>query len=244
MDFIEFGNREINFEIKRGKRKKTVAIQVNPMATVTVFSPWHIDDEKIRMIVRKKVGWIIQKQEQIKNNRDSNPVKEFVSGESFPYLGRHYRLKVIKASSDIEDNCRLVNGRFLVEVNGNSGGKRDRVTVKRNLINWYLEHAEEKIGERVNRFAQQIGKWPANIEVKNQERRWGSCSRIGVIRLNWKIIMAPISVMDYVVVHELCHLIYPHHSTQFWQKVQSIIPDCKRRREWLKRFSLQIDNLN
>ena len=123
-------------------------------------------------------------------------------------------------------------------------GKEDRVAVKRNLIKWYLEHAKEKIGGRVNRFAQQIGKWPANIDVKNQERRWGSCSRTGVIRLNWKIIMAPISVIDYVIVHELCHLIYPHHSTQFWQKVQSIIPDYKRRREWLKRFSLQIDNLN
>jgi predicted metal-dependent hydrolase len=244
MSYVQYGNRRINFEIKRGNRKKTVAIHVNPMAPITVLSPRWLDEEKIRMIVRKKVGWIIQKQEQIKNNRDSNPVKEFVSGESFPYLGRHYRLKVIKASSDIEGNCRLVNGRFLVEVNGNSGGKRDRVTVKRTLINWYLEHAEEKIGERVNRFAQQIGKWPANIEVKNQERRWGSCSRIGVIRLNWKIIMAPISVIDYVIVHELCHLIYPHHSTQFWQKVQSIIPDYKRRREWLKRFSLQIDNLN
>jgi predicted metal-dependent hydrolase len=244
MDFIEFGNRKINFEIKRGKRKKSVAIQVNPMATVTVFSPWHIDDEKIRMIVRKKVGWIIQKQEQIKNNRDSNPVKEFVSGESFPYLGRHYRLKVIKASSDTEINCRLVNGRFLVEVNGNSGGKGDRVAVKRNLIKWYLEHAKEKIGERVNRFAPLIGKRPASIKIKNQEKRWGSCSRGGIIRFNWKIVMAPISVMDYVIVHELCHLIYPHHSTHFWHKVQSIIHDYKKRRDWLKKSSLKMDVLD
>jgi predicted metal-dependent hydrolase len=91
-----------------------------------------------------------------------------------------------------------------------------------------LEHAKEKIRERVDRFAQQIGRWPANIEVKNQERRWGSWSHKGNIRFNWKIIMAPISVMDYVIVHELCHLIHSHHSTEFWQKVQSIIPDYKK----------------
>jgi predicted metal-dependent hydrolase len=195
------------------------------------------------MIIRKKARWIIEKQEQIKSNKDSNPAKEFVSGESFPYLGRHYRLKVIKSSKDVERKCRLVNGRILVEVNENRGEEGKKVTVKRNLINWYLEHAKEKIGERIGRFGQQIGRWPANIEIKNQERRWGSCSPNGSIRFNWKIIMAPISVLDYVIVHELCHLIYSHHSTQFWQKVQSIIPDYRRRRDWLKENSLQMDSL-
>lgn len=244
MDVIEFGNRKINFEIKRGNRKKSVAIHVHPTATVTVLTPRHLDDKKIRMIIRKKARWIIEKQEQIKSNRDSNPVKEFVSGESFPYLGRHYRLKVIKGSSDTEGYCRLVNGRFLVELNGNSGGREDRVAVKRSLIKWYLEHAKEKIGGRVGRFGQQIGRWPANIEIKNQQRRWGSCSHNGNIRFNWKIVMAPISLMDYVIVHELCHLIYPRHSAHFWQKVQSVIPDYKKRRDWLKKFSLKMDVLN
>jgi hypothetical protein len=243
MSYVQYGNRRINFEIKRGNRKKSVAIHVHPTAMVTVLTPQHLDKEKIRMIVQKKAKWIIEKQEQIRNNGGSNPVKEFVSGESFPYLGRHYRLKVIKASSDAEGHCRLVNGRFLVEVNGNSGGEGGRAAVKRKLFRYYLEHAREKIEERMNRFAQQIGRWPANIEIKNQERRWGSCSRTGVIRLNWKIIMAPISVMDYVIVHELCHLIYPFHSTHFWHKVQSIIPDYKKRRHWLKELSLQINGL-
>jgi predicted metal-dependent hydrolase len=195
------------------------------------------------MIIQKKARWILEKQEQMERKRDSNPAKEFVSGESFPYLGRHYRLKVIKSSKDVERKCRLVNGRILVEVNENRGEEGKKVTVKRNLINWYLEHAKEKIGERIGRFGQQIGRWPANIEIKNQERRWGSCSPNGSIRFNWKIIMAPISVLDYVIVHELCHLIYSHHSTQFWQKVQSIIPDYRRRRDWLKENSLQMDSL-
>ncbi len=161
----------------------------------------------------------------------------------FPIWAKHYRLKVLKSIKETEEKCRLVNGRFLVEVSGRSGDESDKRAVKNALINWYLEHAEEKIKERVGRFAKQIGKWPAAIKIKNQEKRWGSCSRTGNIRFNWKVIMAPISVIDYVIVHELCHLIYPHHSSQFWEKVQSVISDYQRRRNWLKQFSSQIDDL-
>ena len=146
----------------------------------------------------------------------------------------------MKAITGDEKKCRLVNGRFLVEGDGHSDGENGSSSVKRALIEWYLEHAEEKIRERVNRFAPLIGKWPVSIKIKNQEKRWGSCSRSGIIRFNWKIIMAPISVMDYVIVHELCHLIYPHHSSQFWQKVQSIIPDYEKKRHWLKGNGLNL----
>jgi predicted metal-dependent hydrolase len=244
MNSIQYGNRNINYEIKKGNRIKTVAIHINPTGYITVLSPQSLNEESIQKILYKRGKWIIEKQDLIDKNRDANIIKQFVSGESFPYLGRYYRLKVTKPLREGEKKCRLINGRFFVEGNGNSSSENGSLSVKRALIEWYLEHAEEKIRERVNRFAPLIGKWPVSIKVKNQEKRWGSCSQGGIIRFNWKIVMVPISVMDYVITHELCHLIYPHHSIQFWQKVQSIIPDYKRRREWLKRFSLQIDNLN
>jgi predicted metal-dependent hydrolase len=244
MNSIQYGNRNINYEIKKGNRIKTVAIHINPTGYITVLSPQSLNEESIQKILYKRGKWIIEKQDLIDKNRDANIIKQFVSGESFPYLGRYYRLKVTKPLREGEKKCRLINGRFFVEGNGNSSSKSGSSSVKRALIEWYMEHAEEKIAERVNRIARLIGKWPVSIKIKNQEKRWGSCSRGGIIRFNWKIVMAPISVMDYVITHELCHLIYPHHSIQFWQKVQSIIPDYKRRREWLKRFSLQIDNLN
>ena len=244
MNSIQYGNRNINYEIKKGNRIKTVAIHINPTGYITVLSPQSLNEESIRKILYKRGKWIIEKQDLIDKNRDANIIKQFVSGESFPYLGRYYRLKVTKALREGEKKCRLIDGRFFVEGNGNSSSENGSSSVKRALIEWYLKHAEEKIKERVNRFAPLIGKWPVSIKVKNQEKRWGSCSQGGIIRFNWKIVMVPISVMDYVITHELCHLIYPHHSIQFWHKVQSIIPDYKRRREWLKRFSLQIDNLN
>src|SRR4030042_4733162 len=203
MNTILYGNRVIQYNIKKGKRKKTVAVHINPMATITVFSPRHLDDEKIRMIVQKKARWILEKQKQVESNRYSNSMKEFVSGESFPYLGKLYRLKVMKTAEDTIRKCRLVNGRFLVEINGNHETEANRTFVKKALVDWYLERAETKIKERVDQFSQQIGTTPLSIKIKNQERRWGSCSRNGSIRLNWKIIMAPTSIMDFVIVHEL-----------------------------------------
>jgi len=243
MDSIQYGNRRIDFKIKRVHRRRNVGIHVDPGA-VTVFSPQDLDDDKIRAIVKKKARWIIEKEERIKRNNQSNSSKEFVSGESFPYLGRCYRLKVIKSLLPGDRECRLVNGRFLVVVNGNSGGKNDGTAVRKALVGWYLAHAETKIKERVSRFAPLIGKGPSSIKIKNQTKRWGSCSRSGIIRFNWKIVMAPISIMDYVIVHELCHLIYPHHSTKFWQKVRTIIPDYAQRRMRLKEISSQIGDFD
>src|SRR4030043_204608 len=239
MKFIQFGNRRIHYEIKTGNRKKTVAIHINPTGYITVLSPSLLDKEDIHILLYRKGRWIIEKQGQLKKNMDAQCVKQFVSGESFPYLGRYYRLKVTKPLREGEKKCRLINGRIFVEGNGNSTGEKRSSSVKRALIEWCVEHGGEKIKERVNRFAPLIGKWPVSIKVKNQEKRWGSCSQGGIIRFNWKIVMVPISVMDYVITHELCHLIYPHHSIQFWQKIQSIIPDYKKRRDWLKTKSLQ-----
>lgn len=219
-------------------------IQINRTATVTVFSPKCLKEDEIRAIVKRKAKWIIGKQKFIERNRHSNSNKEFVSGESFPYLGKYYRLKVMRSIPVTEGECRLVNGRLVVEANGKSDNENERTAIKKALMGWYLQHAEEKIGERANRFARLIGKWPTSVKIKNQERRWGSCSRNGEIRLNWKIIMAPPSVIDYVVTHELCHLIYTHHSTHFWQKVQSIIPDYKKRRDWLKENSLLVNAMS
>jgi predicted metal-dependent hydrolase len=129
---------------------------------------------------------------------------------------------------------------LLIKINGESESESEKTVVRKAIIEWYFEHAENKVKERLDRFAQQTGKWPASVEIKDQLRRWGSCSRNGMVRLNWKIIMAPLSIIDYVIVHELCHLMYPEHSSQFWQKVQSIIPSYKKRRDWLKGNGLII----
>ena len=236
MNCVQYGNRKIHFEIKRGTRKKTVAIEVNSASGVTVLAPEDLNEEKILEFVGKKAEWIIERQRKI-GNCNSGLAKDFVSGEAFSYLGKEYRLKIIRETSEKVGKCEFENGRFRIEIAPNLTEGKRKIEVKEALLAWYLKKAEEKIRGRIQYYSSQVGRKPEFIEIKSQKKRWGSCSGAGVVRFNWKIIMAPLSIFDYVIVHELCHLIYPHHSPHFWQKVQSILPDYKRRRELLKQYS-------
>lgn len=234
MEQIKYGNRKIKFNIKRGRRKKTVALQIQPDSTVVVLSPYFLRKDKIKEIVLKRARWIILKQEKIEKLNAEMPRKEFVSGESFSYLGRQYRLKVIKSNHEKRIDCRLIGNRFYVEIDNKLSGKSASKLVRKQLVEWYIKRAKEKINERIKKYSKLISKKPLKIMIKNQEKRWGSCSRSGVLRFNWKIIMTPISIFDYIIAHELCHLIYQNHSPEFWHKVESITPDHEKKRKWLK----------
>ena len=233
MEKITYGKRKIHFKIQRGRRKKTVAIHIQPNIAVVVLTPQLMETETIRDIVRKRAKWIIEKQEKLKKIRSGLSKKDFVSGETFPYLGRQYRLKVMKSISP-EDKCKLLNGRLQVQIDNKLKGKAVKKAIRDKLVEWYMARAQEKINERINRYSAQTGKWPKKVIIKNQEKRWGSCSHSGIVRFNWKAVMAPIVVFDYIIVHELSHLLYPNHSEKFWRKVESIIPDFKKHRNWLK----------
>jgi len=241
MNCIQFGNKQIAYEIIRGNRKKTVSVHVG-LDAMTIRAPKRLSEENILMIMQKKAQWIINRQERIKRESQLHPPKEFVSGESFLYLGRQYRLKVLRSANGCNSTCHLINGRFQVKITNNAHGEGAKAAVEKILINWYKKHAEKKINERLPYLALKLGKQPTIVQIKDQKHRWGSCSLSGVIRFNWKIIMAPVSVMDYLITHELCHLIYPNHSTSFWEKVQTIIPDYKIKRNWLKEHNFTINN--
>lgn len=234
MRHIQYGNTKIVYSVKKTNRKKTIALQVRPDLQVVILAPPFLKDEFIKQAVLKRAPWIIEKKHMLKQIHSAMPKKEFVSGESFLYLGRQYRLKVVRSDAEKADLCRLANGRFLVEVVSGIS-KRAAVAVVRNkLAEWYRERAEVKIRERVRAYTALTGKEPKEILLGHQEKRWGSCSRSGVLRFNWRIIMTPVSVMDYVVVHELCHLAHSDHSEKFWSMVASIMPDYKQKREWLR----------
>ncbi len=240
MSHIHYGNRKIFFDIKRTSRKKTVGIHVDRQGVVVVFSPSLLKIDNIKEIVRKRARWIIDKQKLVKNNSLLGSIKEFISGEAFSYLGRQYRLKVVKSDTEKEEKCKLIRGRFVVKINRHLNEEQAKKNVKKALSSWYFERAKDKIPERVDLYVRQLGKGPEKIEIKNHKRRWGSCSQNGVVRFNWKVVVAPVAVLDYVVVHELCHIIYPNHSDKFWEKVGTIIPDYLKRRNCLREYSVQI----
>jgi len=240
MSYIQYGNKKIFYDIERTNRRKTVGIQVKRGGNVVVYSPSFLTIDNIKEILKKRAVWVIERRELLKNTSFFEPAKEFVSGETFSYLGRQYRLKVIRSDSERNKKCKLIGGRMVVKINRYLNGEKAKEYVKKALTDWYFKRAEQKIPERVNIYIKRLGKQPEKIEIKNHKKRWGSCSRNGVVRFNWKIVMVPVTILDYVLVHELCHLIYSHHSDQFWQKVGAIIPDYEQRRDRLKEYSAQI----
>jgi predicted metal-dependent hydrolase len=194
-----------------------------------------LSDSRIRDLVTKRTPWIkIKLQEQ--SDRPNTPPKEYVSGETVTYLGKNYRLKVL-----IGDQPSMKLRRGYVEATVTNTDIDSKSTIRSLLQDWYKSHAEKRLIEKTKRFAKVIGVDPSSVTVKNYKSRWGSCSAKGDISYNWRIILAPHSIVDYVVVHELCHMLEHNHSSKYWKHVERHVPNWRVCREWLKHNELAKD---
>lgn len=237
MEKVKYGSLDIEYDVKRGKRKKTIAVQVDSASQVIVLAPICLKDEKIREIIKKKANWIIEKQNYHKKIEELFPPKEFVSGEQILYQGRKCRLKVVDKKDDFSDNLAISGRKIVATVDPELNADEKKAAIKKAILKWYLSETDQIIRQRTKRYIPILDVMPRKIEIKDQEKRWGSCSSKSVLRFNWRIIMAPISIIDYVVVHELCHLKVKNHSPAFWRLVSLAVPDYRKRRDWLRKNS-------
>lgn len=193
-----------------------------------------MDDTEIISLVEKKRDWIINKYKNYHQRLRQLPAeREFVSGEKLLYKGNSYLLEVTESTGRFT-NVNLSEGQLLVEIKAGIPSNMRREEIKRHLENWYIKKAREIITERLELFSSIIGVKVNNVRLKNQKTRWGSCSRKGNLNFNWKLVMAPTVIVDYVIVHELCHIKQMNHSPQFWLLVENQISDYKTMRKWLK----------
>jgi predicted metal-dependent hydrolase len=192
--------------------------------------PEHLEDERVAAILQQKRPWIRGKVAALKRVSPHRS-KELVSGESFPYLGRHYRLKV---QEGYQVGVCLSGGYLKATIRPTEQGAHRTLRIQQYLQNWYRSRALERLQEKTHRYAQQIGVSATGVSVRNFRSRWGSCDKRGQVVFNWNIIKAPHSIVDYVVIHELCHLIHPNHSKDFWQVVASHDPAHTEHKQWLR----------
>lgn len=234
---LPFGNTNIDFSVIRSdERRKSISIFVDPYYGVYLRAPVKFSKEKIVSLLRRKAAWIIQKQRIIKASHLLNPPKEFVSGETFPYRGRQHRLKIEYGCRRKDAGVKLKNSRLLVFTISASPNPK---IIKNELHSWYREKAALFINERVRHYSAKFNFDSSKVIVANQTRRWGSCSYNNKLRFNWRIIMAPKALIDYVVVHELCHLKHKNHSDSFWKLLGMILPNYEETRDRLKRIGSQ-----
>jgi hypothetical protein len=223
---------DFDYQIIRRPRRKTASISVKPDCSVRVLVPSTLSEKKVVDLVERKSKWIQGKIDHFQEIQGNHKQKEYISGESFTYLGRNYRLKIF--SNRIKENVKLKNGRFYVHVSPKASKNAHNQLVVEQLTGWYREHAVVRLRQKTKRYAKQMNISPVSVGIKDYKSRWGSCHTDGRIFYNWRVIIAHHSIVDYVVVHELCHLVHGDHSKNFWKLVSSIIPDYVERKQWLK----------
>ena len=229
---------EFEYTVIRRLRRKTVSISVRTDDTVVIAVPARLPQKHIERLIVSKTGWIRSRLRFNEEVRQRCRPKEYVSGEAFAYLGRNYRLKVVAGKTG---PASLSQGRIHVHVPPGMNDEEKTQHIISQLTSWYQEHALKRLREKAARYANMLGVTPAEVDIKSYRSRWGSCHRDGRVYFNWRIIMAPHSVVDYVVVHELCHLVHHNHSSAYWRLVASILPDYREAKAWLKTNGQALD---
>ena len=229
-DRIRYGDTTIHYHVRRSvRRKKTVQITVDGSG-VQVAAPSTLSGRELRAIVRKRAPWILS---HASGTLLEAAPKRFVSGETLPYLGRNVRM-VVESADVRRPSVRFDHWRFRVAAPRDLSGDARRASVRRAFVAWYRERAAARVQARVERWWPQLGSGPPPvILIRDQRRRWASCAPDGTLRFNWRVVMAPPTVLDYVVVHELAHLNVRDHSAAFWSDVARVMPDY---RTWRTRL--------
>lgn len=224
---IQFGSKEITFDLEYQERK-SLGISVYPDKAVKVKAPLDAELEKIQAKVRKRAPWILKQQSYFLSFEPLTPPRKYISGESHLYMGRQYRLKIYPSN---EEGVKLKRGYLEVYT-------KDKSKAKQLVRNWYRERAHLKFPEiakkRIVRFKKH-GVEPSKLVIKWMNKRWGSCTPKGKIILNVELMKAPKRCIEYVVVHELCHLIYPNHSAAFFELQAKEMGDWGKWKERLER---------
>ena len=207
---------DINFELKKSARK-TVSIYIERDGAVTVLAPEPYDMKVIEEILEAKRSWIYRSLAEWEDLNRTRVEREFVNGEGFPYLGSTYRLQIV---DDASNDLSLKNGRFML--------KRAVLSEARGeFIRFYKEKGKLRFPKFVEQNAQKMGLQPSAIRVQELKNRWASCSADGTLNFHWRCMMAPLSAIEYIVVHELAHLIHPNHTPEFWCAVEKVLPTIR-----------------
>lgn len=227
--------REINYQIVRSARS-TADIVVERDGRIIVRAPAHLPDERVEDIVEAKRYWIYKTLAEWRDLNATRVLREYRNGEGFLYLGRSYRLLLV---AEQDEPLQLRNGRFCLRrelVERGDGGAAQTV-----FREYYTARGMERIQERVTYYAPKVGVTPAGLDVRELGYRWASCSSTGELAFHWKCMMAPRTIIDYIVVHELCHLHQRDHTEAFWNEVDKVMPDYRERKEWLRISGAGLD---
>jgi len=223
---LAIGN--LSFEIRRSRRRKSVGITVDRGGQLVLHAPVGCPMEKLEEVARSRRLWVYSKLAEKEALYQPPPPREYVSGEGFYYLGQSYRLLVFEPDPNeaFTPPLRFFQGRFMLR-------RDERLRGRDHFIGWYTVRARLWVSERLDGLARRVGVTPSGVTISDLGTRWGSCGASGAVNFHWRTIMLPADIAEYVVVHELAHLIEPRHSAAFWCCLERVIPEFAERKRWL-----------
>jgi len=218
---------ELIFEVRRSPKRKTIGITVDREGDLRLDVPVGVPRSLIEDVAEEKLFWVYKKLAEKGLYQRPRNRKEFVTGEGFTYLGRSYRLLLVKDGSDLGGKpLKLVNGRFLLL-------ETEKNRARSHFVSWFRTVGSAWLQRRVELYKERLGGEPSQIEVRDLGYRWGSCGEKGTLNFHWHTVLLPPPIADYVIVHELAHLIEKHHTPKFWGLMERVLPDYQSRKQWL-----------
>ena len=238
MPELTVGSKVIPYVIRKSEKAKYVRITVGSEG-VTVTAPSCVNETEVMSFINQKKDWINKKISACSVYNGFNSEHRFIDGEQLFFQGDSFTLRVVEYAGK-STKVVLKGEQFVVHINKLMPEADRKTAIRDKLASFYKRLARAAIVERVDYYIAALGVNYSSIRIKDQKTRWGSCSKQGNLNFNWRIVMAPSDIIDYVVVHELCHLIQMNHSKKFWHLVESHIPDYRERRRWLKQNSIAL----
>ena len=227
---------DIEYRLLPGSVRKTTDIVIERNGAISVRPPESFTPEQVDAVVKDKRLWIYRNLAEWRDMNACAVTRDWVEGESFLYLGRSYRLSLV---SSTETELQLLSGRFCLNRKLVENGGVD--AAKAAFQNFYSERGLSRFTERVKQLAPKVGVAVQNVRVSDTGYRWASCGKNGSLKFHWKCMMAPARVIDYLVVHELCHLHHRDHGDAFWNEVDKVLPDYRERKEWLRKYGASLN---
>ena len=251
---VQYERESIEYVLIQSRRK-TISITVEPDQKVLVKAPNQVSREEIQHVVQKKAPWIIKKRRRLAN-QSATDVLGFTEGRQLWYQGKAYFLKIYKEENQKESKqeaakkeafameqerekrhgrVALLGEQMIVYAESGQGAE-----IRKHLLQWYYQQAGQWIAKLVENYSSFFEESVNRISIKDQKSLWGSCSSKRNLNFNWRLILAPEPVLDYVVIHELAHRKEMNHSKQFWDIVEAMMPDYRTQRQWLKEHGDQL----
>jgi predicted metal-dependent hydrolase len=231
MTTVTFGN--LSFKLRPSAKRRTIGITVERDGQLILSTPPQVPIETLEKVVNEKRLWIHSKLIEKESLNPPIPAKEYVSGEGFYYLGRSYSLKLVDGVEG-KPPLRLYQSRFELQQEALAHGREA-------FIRWYCDRLPSILDTQIAALGDRLEVSPCSVQVRDLGYRWGSCGHKGDLYFHWRVAMLPRSMIEYLAIHEMVHLIEPHHNHAFWDRVERILPDFEERKRWLAQNGVNYD---